>query len=89
MFILILGTCIQDPGSQFGYRCDCPIDYYGRGKPVLYDDNCALQNPCDSTPCKNDGYCIKESNGKFKCDCLNSYHGEFCEMGGSSNQSSG
>lgn len=88
-FFLILGTCIPEPGSVRGYRCTCPNHSYGRDKPVRYDANCALKNPCDSNPCQNDGYCLKKSNGKFTCACRAPYHGEFCEMGGSSNDSFG
>lgn len=83
------GTCIPKPGSVRGYKCTCPNHSYGNDEPVQYDANCALKNPCDSNPCQNDGYCLKKSSGKFNCTCRDPYHGEFCEMGGSSNYSFG
>ena len=39
-----------------------------------------LPNPCDSTPCKNDGVCLEQGE-TFFCDCsdTNGYRGPTCE----------
>ncbi|CAB4004331.1 Collagen alpha-3(VI) chain, partial [Paramuricea clavata] len=40
--------------------------------------NCEVQ-PCDETPCKNDGECENVDKETFKCNCTEAWTGETCE----------
>ena len=40
-----------------------------------------LVDPCDGSPCKNNGTCEKTEDS-FKCICAEQYEGESCELKG-------
>jgi len=41
--------------------------------------NIQIANPCDSRPCINGGICIQDGSGNFTCECVNGFHGRFCQ----------
>ena len=41
-------------------------------------EKCSEFDPCDPSPCENDGVCVQTGN-LFECNCVNGYHGKICE----------
>lgn len=35
---------------------------------------------CSSSPCRNDGHCMPLSPTEYKCNCINGYTGDECEI---------
>ncbi|KAL3990494.1 EGF-like domain family protein [Acanthocheilonema viteae] len=65
------GTCkVNDENRSF--QCFCPAGYDG----LL----CEKEKVC-SLQCHNNGICIFTDNGKPKCNCLEEFSGELCEIG--------
>ncbi|CAC5408154.1 unnamed protein product [Mytilus coruscus] len=53
------GACTYKNNRRF---CTCNLGYKG--------DNCEIElNPCDSSPCWNDGICTKIDSLNFNCTC--------------------
>jgi hypothetical protein len=44
--------------------------------------NLHLVQPCDETPCKNDGECENVDKETFKCNCTEAWTGKTCEEKG-------
>jgi predicted acyl esterase len=44
--------------------------------------NILLVQPCEIKPCKNNGICVNEEEGRFTCKCREGYGGIFCDMRG-------
>ena len=38
-------------------------------------------DPCNPSPCKNDGRCTRDGKGAFNCACINGYTGATCNDG--------
>ena len=55
------------------FECNCAEGYSGSTCEIELDE-------CDSSPCKNDAYCI-DYPASFYCDCRKGYDGVFCEIG--------
>ncbi|XP_060818726.1 sushi, von Willebrand factor type A, EGF and pentraxin domain-containing protein 1-like isoform X1 [Bombus pascuorum] len=68
------GQCIQEEDS---FSCECP-DYYVGSKCETF------QNPCDSSPCLNEGICniqgLTNNTIGYSCTCRNGYSGSNCEL---------
>ncbi|BFZ19303.1 hypothetical protein BsWGS_22341 [Bradybaena similaris] len=58
------GTCLANPDSRQGYRCQC-LDMPG----VILGENCEFLNPCDFSPCANNTLCVSLPNNTFVCVC--------------------
>ncbi|CAI9715910.1 sushi, von Willebrand factor type A, EGF and pentraxin domain-containing 1-like [Octopus vulgaris] len=73
------GTCVPLTNHNLnqGYKCICPQRI--NGSVVDLDDNCALQNPCDSYPCQNKGICLSSKEDGFKCECADYFKGKYCQ----------
>ncbi|XP_022101785.1 delta-like protein B [Acanthaster planci] len=64
------GTCIQEIFDE-GYRCKCPMEYYGT--------NCEKRNDkCDTNPCLNGGSC-QVSGPSQSCVCPPDASGKMCQ----------
>ena len=68
------GTCIQNITdlSNPSFYCDCGLYYEGEVCETKKD-------VCKNETCSNHGKC-KDINNKPKCECLNLYLGENCEI---------
>ena len=68
------GTCIQNITnlSNSSFYCDCGLYYEGEVCQTKKD-------VCKNETCSNQGKC-KDINNKPKCECLNLYLGEKCEI---------
>jgi hypothetical protein len=62
------GTCHEVDGEN--YTCICMDNWSG--------ETCSEFDPCNPSPCENDGVCVKIGN-IFECECINGYHGKACE----------
>ncbi|KAH9499805.1 hypothetical protein Btru_077859 [Bulinus truncatus] len=58
------GTCIPAPGTDDGYVCRCR-----HRQGVSLDKNCAVVNPCESSPCPGTHVCVSDA-GTYQCSCL-------------------
>jgi hypothetical protein len=67
------GTCINSLDLT-SFTCQCPQNgpFYGQ-----YCENTI--NLCENVTCSLHGYCLQSQN-KTKCQCLNGYEGEQCEL---------
>ncbi|XP_076388011.1 sushi, von Willebrand factor type A, EGF and pentraxin domain-containing protein 1 isoform X1 [Megachile rotundata] len=68
------GQCMQEEDS---FSCEC-LNYYIGSKCETF------QNPCDSSPCLNEGACSLQTfaNGTvcYTCSCKSGYSGSNCEL---------
>ena len=67
------GTCYSELfEGKITKKCACPSSHYGL--------KCEHQNPCLSSPCKNNGLCkFDVESEKFSCICLKKFMGKFCD----------
>ena len=42
-------------------------------------ETCSEFDPCDPSPCENDGVCMT-FDSVFECYCVNGYHGKTCDI---------
>lgn len=69
------GATCQDLDDTTGskYQCNCATGYIGSRCETKLD------NPCDSSPCKNNATCVGSDHSKIECHCLHGYRGSHCE----------
>ena len=67
------GTCTNNGDSS--YVCKCQNNWEG---PNCNDEI----NPCQSTPCQNDGLCSKTGLSSYSCNCQNGWEGDICQIKG-------
>lgn len=77
-----INYCLHDPCMQHGscisrqdsYACHCTARYTGK--------NCEIDSgpPCNSHPCANDGTCLEDNRGDYKCICASGFAGSTCEI---------
>lgn len=67
------GTCFSEKFENRTYsKCLCPSSHYGL--------KCENQNPCLSSPCKNNGLCkFDVESRKISCFCMKNFLGKFCD----------
>eukprot|EP01134_Creolimax_fragrantissima_P001525 CFRG1525T1 len=65
------GECLNDVGTEFGYRCLCQNGFIGHNCETM-GDACSLQ------PCQNNGLCVASTDG-FTCSCSSGFTGQICE----------
>ncbi|XP_022088890.1 low-density lipoprotein receptor-related protein 4-like [Acanthaster planci] len=58
---------------KYTHKCVCKDGEAGA--------NCKLENPCASSPCKNEGKCFQSTStdGDYFCQCTDRYTGKSCE----------
>jgi len=67
------GTCLEHPGTERGYTCQCPSRFQG--------SHCELdQDPCASQPCLHGAKCVNLNND-FHCECPSNLSGKRCHYG--------
>lgn len=73
-----MGICDTKTGLCTG-GCVCS----GNTDPYFTDANplhSSCTNPCTFDPCGANGVCVANSDGTYKCNCLNGYSGDSCEI---------
>lgn len=68
------GTCLADPFSKAGYRCQCPTGATGAKCEVDTVNECGVHNPCGANE-----RCTDQA-GDYECFCKVKYRQKNCDM---------
>ena len=64
--------CVTNPCKDFSEKPYCFLEW------EKY--TCISDAPCKPNRCENDGTCLPQKDGSFKCNCLANFTGDLCEI---------
>ncbi|XP_046553135.1 fibropellin-1-like [Haliotis rubra] len=70
------GSCTPSPDSPFNFTCSCPLGFGGQYCQIPL----STDGPCKSSPCRNLGTCVPIDSVAYRCECLNGYVGDSCQI---------
>ncbi|XP_014666929.1 PREDICTED: protein crumbs homolog 2-like [Priapulus caudatus] len=78
----IHGCNLEDGKCRCSHGCDAEFRFANKDECKNMRED-AIENPCNTERCKNDGFCVQSSQVKhgYKCDCSGTgFYGRHCEQ---------